>query len=149
LLLISCVNIINLFLARACRHSHEVSIRSALGASRRQLVLVHMAEAILVSLTGAVAGVALANGVVSQVRSQLPFGLPRNDEIALDSSTLLFALFVTIVSAIGCAAIPSWRSARTEPSEALQNSRSLTSSRRARHFRTTFVAVECGLCVVL
>lgn len=149
-LAISCVNIINLLLARAANHRHEIAVRSALGASRSQLARIPMAESFLVAVFGAAGGALLAIWLIDLVRAAAPFGLPRVDEIAIDVRSLLFAVSATVVSAALCGAVPAWRFSKADPGDALHEAgRSATSSRKAHRLRAGLVSLESALCVIL
>ena len=89
-LLIACANVANLLLARSMTKAREIAIRSALGASRGSIIRQLIAESLLLSLTGAVLGVAAAEWVLSAVLRLYPNNLPRAAEIGIDYRVLLF-----------------------------------------------------------
>ncbi|HYZ86706.1 MAG TPA: ABC transporter permease, partial [Bryobacteraceae bacterium] len=115
-LLIACVNVANLLLARSVARQREVAIRIALGSGRGRLIQQYLAEGIVLSLIGGAAGVALAYGGVHLLWSltstlsrmdlgnQLPF--PRIDEVRINVGVLLFALFLSIATGLLFGLIP-------------------------------------------
>jgi predicted permease len=119
-LLIACVNVVNLMLARSAYRRSELAVRSALGASRGRLVREGVAEALLLSAGGGALGCALAFGVVAGIRTLPPTVLPRLQEIQVDSVVLGFAaaasalsgLLVGLFSAIRIARGAPWSGAR-------------------------------------
>jgi len=99
-LLIACANLANLLLARAESRQREFAVRTALGASRRQLLWQFVTEGIVLSLTGAIAGVGLAWLGISSLLAANPNGIPRAAEIRLDWRVLTFTLGLAVVTGI-------------------------------------------------
>jgi predicted permease len=99
-LLISCVNVANLLLARAEARQREIAIRSAIGAGVGRLVRQFVTEGILLSCAGAALGLLLAFGGLRLIASSTATGLPRVAEIGVDSSILIFALAVSVLTGI-------------------------------------------------
>jgi putative ABC transport system permease protein len=107
LLLIACVNLSNLFGARATARGGEFAVRLALGASRPRLIAQAIAEAAPVLVLGGVLGVALAEWAVRAFVATAPAGLPRVDSIALSAPVVAFSLAVLIVTAIAASIAPA------------------------------------------
>jgi predicted permease len=122
-LLISCVNVANLLLARTAARQREIAIRIALGASRGRIVRHLLTESAILSLAGGFAGIVLAIGGVRLLgvlgttiaRADLGVGgaaFPRLDEIGLDPTVLAFTLIVSVLTALLCGLAPAIRHSR-------------------------------------
>ncbi|HEV3036443.1 MAG TPA: ABC transporter permease [Candidatus Angelobacter sp.] len=112
-LLIACVNVANLLLARATGRTREFGIRIALGASQKRVVRQLLTESMLLSLAGGVLGLLLAWQGTHLALTVLPRALPRSREISIDASVLVFTLLLSVLSGIlfGMApALRTWRS---------------------------------------
>ncbi len=149
-LLIACVNLANVMLARAERKGREWAIRSALGASRASLLRQVLAEAVVVSLLGGAFGVILAAGSLGELIRHVPADIPRLGEVKLDIHVLLFALGLTLATGLLSGLVPAWRLTRDDPQSALRaKGRTSTSERKGTRFRDGLVGVEVGLSAVL
>jgi len=149
-MLIVCVNLANLSLARAAGRGRDLAIRAALGAGRAQLVRPILSESLLVGLAGGAAGGALAWAGLRAVLRYAPLDLPRLDEITLDARALLFALALSIVTGILFGLLPAWRASAADPQLALRSaSRGSTEGRRGLFTRDLLVGFESGLSAVL
>ena len=140
-LLIACVNVANLLLARSTARQHEIEIRMALGASRGHIVRFVLAEALTISVAASLAAVAIAYGGVRLLRP-LTTTLPRADELSVDGRVLLCALVLGIASALLFGVLPAFRAA--QPAQ-VAGMRSRTSSRSQR----ALIAGEVALAFVL
>jgi predicted permease len=145
-LLIGCVNIANLLLARATARKREFAIRSALGAGAGRLLRQVLAESVLLAGVGAVVGVALAAAALRLILARAPVDLPRLDEVHLDARVLLFTCAISILAALLFGLLPAWRATRIDPQEAMQSgSRGSTEGRGAGRLRSVLLGVEVGL----
>jgi predicted permease len=149
-LLIGCVNVANLVLARASGAQKEFAIRAALGAGRWPLVRRSLAESLaLVGLGGAV-GVALAAFGVAGLRRVLPPDLPRVDDIVIDARVLAFAALASLASGILFGLPPALRAMRPRLAQVLQDSgRGAGGGRAARRLLDGMVAGQVALALVL
>lgn len=147
-LLIACVNVGNLMLARSIGRSREFAVRSALGADRKRLIRQFLTESILISMIGGGLGLLIASWGMQAAVTQLSSSLPRAKEIGLDSRIFIFTLVISILTGIICGLIPALKSSKYSLSETLkQGGRGLGEGRIRAH--SIFVAVEAALAVIL
>ena len=149
-LLIACVNLANLQLARAVNAERETAVRAALGASRAQLVRSRLTESLVLALTGGAAGAALAFAGVRLLLALAPANVPRLDEVQVSLPVLAFAAGLSIVAAIMFGMLPALRSLRVPPQAALQaNSHAHANTREGHRTRSVMVAAQVACTVVL
>ncbi|HEX4322660.1 MAG TPA: ABC transporter permease [Acidobacteriaceae bacterium] len=149
-LLIACVNLANLQLARAVNAERETAVRAALGASRAQLVRSRLTESLLLALMGGAAGAGLAFAGVRLLIFLVPANVPRLDEVHVNAPVLLFAAGISMVAAITFGILPALRSLRVPPRAALQaNSARTANTQEGRRTRSLMVATQVACTVVL
>ena len=149
LLLITCVDVAGLLLARAVARARETAIRVALGAGRRQLALHYFFEALMVSLVGAAAGVLVSIALVRAVLAMAADYIPRVDEIALDWSVLLFSIAVAVIVSGLASLAPLWQASRTLPADVLNEGVRASASARTRRLSRSLVVAEVALAFTL
>ncbi|MEO8449783.1 MAG: ADOP family duplicated permease [Gemmatimonadota bacterium] len=150
LLLLACINAANLLLVRGLARVREIAVRSALGASRRQVVGQLLIESAVLAALGAVIGAGLAAVAVQGFVSLAPSGLPRLDEISVNRSVLFLAIGVTALATLLFALAPALVTSRVELTEALRaGARQSTGSRRFRLAREVLVAGQVALAVIV
>jgi predicted permease len=148
-LLIVCVNVANLLLARATGRTREFAVRAAIGASTSRLLRQMLTESFLVAILGGALGLAIAAGALRLILANAPVDLPRLNEVHLDGRVLAIAFALTLASAAIFGLIPAWRSSRIDPQSGLRaGSRSATDNRQSGRVRALLVAIETGLCTV-
>ena len=148
-LLIVCVNIANLMLARATGRRREFAIRAAVGASTRRLLRQMMTESLVVAVIGGALGIAIAYGALSLILTNAPLDVARLNEVRIDGRVLAVACVLTLLSALLFGMLPAWMASRIDPQEGMRSSgRSATESRHSGRMRTVLVALEVGLSTV-
>ncbi len=147
-LIIACVNVTNLLLARGVRRRGEFALRAALGAGRRRLVQQLLTESLLLALTGGVAGLAVAQLGVRALVALSPSELPRVGAIGVDGAVLAFALCVTTLIGLVVGLIPALRASRNEPQIGLQKSSQRTAGGH-QWARRALVVAEVALALVV
>ncbi len=149
-LLIGCVNLANLQLARAVNAERETAVRAALGASRAQLVRSRLIESLVLALIGGAAGAALAFAGVRLLLALVPANVPRLDEVQVSLPVLAFAAGLSIVAAIIFGTLPALRSLRVPPQAALQaNSARAANTQEGHRTRSVMVGAQVACTVVL
>ncbi|MGH7664323.1 MAG: ABC transporter permease [Gemmatimonadaceae bacterium] len=149
-LLIACVNVANLLLARAAGRQRELAIRAALGAGRGQLIRRVWMESLLLALYGGSLGILLAYWGVDLIVGLSPEILPRAEEIGIDLRVLSFAIAVSVLTAALVALVPALRSSRPDLHRFLADGpRGGSSGSSRRRFRNVLVITETALAVVL
>lgn len=148
-LLIACVNITNLLLARGGRRQREFAIRRAAGASRRRLVMQMIVESLVLASFAGLLGLAIGAWLVRLIQVNAPVGLPRIDEAALDLRGMFFTVAVTLGSGLLIGLLPAWRSTHAPSIDLLRSSSATASSGRAfGRLRSLLVGVEVAASAV-
>jgi len=150
LLLMACVNVANLLLARGAMRQKEIAIRAALGATRGRLIAQFLCESVLLSLAGGALGLALARGSVALVAAFGPASIPRLTQATVDGRLFLFALAVSALTGILFGIIPAIQGSRTNMHAALTEAgRGGTAGRAARRLRSALVVAEIALALLV
>jgi putative ABC transport system permease protein len=150
LLLIACLNVTNLLLVRASARARESAVRTALGATRGDLVRERLTESLIYSLVGTAAGWFLAAGLLRALRAIEPAGIPRFDEIGLNGWALLFAAASALVVGLLTGLVPAWRTPMGNIVVALrQGARGSAGDRTHTRLRNAFVTAEVALALML
>ncbi|MGC2696282.1 MAG: ABC transporter permease [Candidatus Angelobacter sp.] len=148
-LLIGCLNIASLQLARAVQRSQEVGVRSALGAGKGRLLRQLITENLVLSLCGAFGGLLIAVVAASLLRAAKLSALPPVAEIRLDFWVLGFTLLITIASGLFFGLAPAIWVNRSDPAEAIGKGSRSTASAGHRRLRNLLVVAELAVAVVL
>ncbi len=149
-LLIGCVNLANLQLARAVSRERELAVRSALGAARDRLVSAALADSIVLAIIGGTLGILLSFAGVQLFIAAAPQSLPRIHDIHVSWPVLLAATGLSIFTALFFGLLPALRSMRVDPQSALQTGTTRVSSgRESRRTRHLLVAAEVACTVAL
>jgi putative ABC transport system permease protein len=148
-ILLACVNLASLLLARATERRREIAVRLAVGASRRRLVRQLLTESLLISLSGGAAGVFLAAVINKAVRGiRLPSDVTLLFDLRTDWRVLTFALLLSIATGILFSLIPALQSSKPQLVPALKDESSMAGFRRSR-LRNFLVVAQVTLSLVL
>ena len=150
LLLLACVNVTNLMLARGAARAREIAVRVALGASRGRIVRQLLTESIVLATAGALVGLIVANLGVKLLLSLGARQLPRLEAVTFDGRVLLFTLVTLIVSGAFVGFAPALRLARTDVRSLMNEStRSATGGRGTARWLAGMTIAEIALAVTL
>jgi ABC-type antimicrobial peptide transport system permease subunit len=145
LLLIACANVAGLLLTRTAARRAELALRSALGATRPQIVRQLLLESLTLSFLGGLGGFLIAALALRLSPSFLPDDLPRIHELSLNPRVLLFALAASLLTGLLFGVFPAWRSARLDPAIALRDTtRSSTASRSQNRLHSALIVGVVG-----
>ncbi len=149
-LLIACANVANLMLVRTEGRAQELAVRAAIGAGRGRLAREMLTESLLFAVLGGAAGLGLATGAIKLVLSLSPARLPRFDLIAIDGTSVLFTLVLSVVAGLAFGAIPVLKRGRIRLAEALRSGGRNASAGRDRNItRNTLTIIQVALALVL
>lgn len=149
-LLVACVNVANLLLARSLSRQREISIRAALGAGRWQIVRQLLGESALLGAGGGIAGLLLALWGLDALKTFLPSNIPRIAEIGADIPVLGFTAVVSLLVGTLAGILPAWRASHPNLANSLNDaSRGSSEGAQGRRLRGGLVVVEIVLALVL
>jgi len=147
-LLIACVNVTNLLLARAAQRRGEFAMRAALGAGRSRLLRQLVTERLLLAVLGGLLEIVIAELGVRALVALSPPGLPRVDAIRVDTAVLVFAFIITTCIGLAVGLIPAIQSARSDPQASLkQSARQMAGGHQL--VRRSLVVSEVALALIL
>lgn len=147
-LLISCVNVTNVLLARAKSRERELAVRTALGAGRSRIVAQLLTESALLAAGGTVTGLAIAYGGIELLDWLRPTNLPRQSQLGIDATVASFAIALSVIVCVICGSIPAFRITRREHMDPLRSGRSGTSAPGIRRLQRAMVVAEVALSIV-
>lgn len=149
-LLIACVNVANLLLARAASRGREVAIRTSMGASRRRIVRQLLTESVLISVAGGILGLILASAALGPLLTISAGSVPQAFTVRLDSSVLIFTLVLSVLTGLVFGLVPALRTAKLDLRESLnEGSRGSTAGPGQHRLRAVLVATEIALAMLL
>jgi putative ABC transport system permease protein len=150
ILLIACVNLANLLLARNSVRERELAMRAALGAGRKRLVRQLLAETLLLACLGGGAGLLLAELGITALTRMRPADLPQLSSIGIDWRVLVFTVFVSLVTSVIFGLGPALNASRLNLAESLKlGGRSGTAGSNAPRMRNALVVVEMAMSLML
>jgi putative ABC transport system permease protein len=148
-LLIACVNLANLLLARGAGRSAEIAMRAALGASAQRIVRQLLTESLVLAALGTACGLAVAYGSIAALVRWSPVDVRGLDQVGLDGTVLAFTAAIAIASALAFGLVPALRAARAEATPGSQATARTTAGRTERRLRGVLVVAETAVGVVL
>ena len=151
LLLIACVNVSNLLLARGAARQREIAVRAAIGAGRGRLIRQLLTESLVIAIAGALVGIPLAyvglNAIIAMVP---PDTIPDESEIAINQGVLLFTVLVSAATALVFGLAPAWQGTTVPLADSLKaGARSVAGSTRQTIISNGLVIAEVALSVML
>jgi putative ABC transport system permease protein len=150
LLLIACVNLANLLLAKATGRTREIAVRAALGASRGRIVRMVLTESLVLGLTGAIFGIVLAALAVAAIKAADPGGIPRIAELGINPWVLAFTLLAAILTGVLSGLVPALQAPYKNIVAGLrEGERSQAGSRAQKRVRAVLVGAEVALSLML
>ena len=151
LLLIGCGNVSILLLARATGRQHEMAVRSAIGAERSRILRQLLTEALMLSFTGAVIGVALANSLVKLIVNWLPeFSFPHEAAISINLPVLYFSVGLALLTGIVFGISPALQSARPDIAQVMQSTtRKMSAGLHGRRTHSVLISGQIALTLLL
>ncbi|HEY7911289.1 MAG TPA: ABC transporter permease [Blastocatellia bacterium] len=148
-LLIACVNVANLVLARAVGRQKEIALRTALGAARGRIIRQLLTESALLSFAGGAAGLLLAAFGVELLASLLPAGTPRITEARIDAVTLGFSLALSLATGLLFGLAPALQTSKPDLQTALKEGGRTSAVSGGGRLRSALVVIEIALVLVL
>ncbi len=145
-LLIACVNVANLLIARAAARRTEMVVRAALGASPARLGRQLLSESLLLASAGGILGLAVAYLLTRAIANLAPESLPRVDRVTLDGKVLLFTIAASLLTGLLFGVLPSWIASHSALADATRGGSRVTTR---QHVRSVLMITEIALALVL
>jgi putative ABC transport system permease protein len=149
LLLIACVNVANLLIARGASRRHELAVRAALGGKRLRLAMQLLIESTLLSAAGGAFGVLLASLLLKVLIAVAPEGTPRLDEVSLDGPALLFSIAAVTICGLLFGAFPAAQASRVSGQQLVIRTRGAGASAGSHRLRRGLLVAEVALALIL
>ncbi len=149
-LLIACVNVANLLIAKGMDRQRELAIRAALGATRGRIVRQLLTESMLLAWLGAAAGLLLALWGIDLMMAAVQIPIPYWIHLDIDKTVLLYSLALALVAGVVSGAVPALQASRTDLTTDLKDAGSNATASRSRHaFRNALIIVQVTAAVTL
>ena len=149
-LLLACVNIAGLQLARASGRAKEIAIRASLGAGRGRIARQMLTESVLLALAGGSLGLAFAQWLMDVLRAVAPKDFALDSTLRMDAHVLAFTLLVSLLTGVAFGLAPAWFGSKADVNSAIKGDANAWSGARSRNrLMSSLVVGEAGLCLVL
>ncbi|HEU0185807.1 MAG TPA: ABC transporter permease [Blastocatellia bacterium] len=151
-LLIACVNLANLLLARATERGKEIAIRLSIGAGRARIIRQLLTESVMLAVVGGLAGVALAQWIIDLIMAlKPPINIPFTLELSLDWRVLVFSMIVSVITGVLFGLVPALQSTKPDLIPALKDVASQSGGRRSPSFmlRSGLVVTQVAVSLLL
>ena len=148
-LLIACVNVASLLLARGSAREAEISLRASLGAGRNRIIQQLLTEGIVLSLTGGLLGVLFAYGGIVVLKKFPLINIPRFGDVTVDHTVLLFTVLLSILIGLVFGSLPALRLSRTNLLDPLKSGGRASAGGRSAHIRNILVVSEIAFALLL
>jgi putative ABC transport system permease protein len=150
LLLIACVNLTNLLLAKAAGRTREIALRAALGAGRLRIVRLLVAESLVLSVAGAALGLLLSYWSLDLLRTSRAWGISRLDELEINGWILAFTTGVAVLTGVLTGLMPALQASRSDLAPALrEGERGVAGTPRQQRLRAVLIGAEVALTLAL
>ena len=149
LLLIACVNVANLLIARGASRRHELAVRAALGGKPLRLAMQLLIESSLLSAAGGALGILLASSLLKALIAVAPEGTPRLDEVSLDGAALLFSIAAATACGLLFGAFPAAQASGVSGQQLVIRTRATGASAGAHRLRRGLLVAEVALALIL
>jgi putative ABC transport system permease protein len=149
LLLIACVNVANLLIARGASRGHELAVRAALGGKRLRLAMQLLIESSLLSAAGGALGILLASLLLKALIAVAPEGTPRLDEVSLDGAALVFSIAAAMACGLLFGAFPAAQASSVSGQQLVIRTRAAGASAGAHRLRRGLLVAEVALALIL
>jgi predicted permease len=149
LLLIACINIASLLMARAASRAREVAVRAAIGATRQRLIRQFLTESLVLAVAGGTLGIVLAFAAMKAIVAATPLDIPRLADVTLDGRALLFAVLLVMATAVVFGLLPALVLSRIDLQRVLKEGGRSPGGRGGRRAHHALVAAEIALAVML
>jgi len=148
-LLLACINLANLLLARAAERRREIAVRLAMGASRSRLIRQLLTESVLLALMGGALGLVLALRLTALVVAfKIPIDVPLALNVAIDSRVFIFTLLISLATGVLFGLLPAWQATKTDLVSALKDDASFGGYRRS-WLKNSLIVAQVALSLVL
>lgn len=149
ILLISCANLANVLLARCAGQHREIAVRLAVGASRLAVMRELLVQSLILAALGCACGLLTAFWALKGLHALAPANLPRIDEIAIDGTTLVFALATSVFTVIAFGLVPAFHISRSEPYDAMKGRGPSTAGSSVLRWRDALVVLQVAFSIIL